>query len=441
MFFNSWEYIVFFFCLFLTVILTNSKNGLKVRNLLLLAGSYFFYAQLHYWFVLLLIYTTAVNYLCGKWIAYSQSRGETGKKAVTIAVILSLAILIVFKYAYVFDASILLPVGLSFFTFQALTYTIDIYRKKINAESSLLNVALFIAFFPTLLSGPIERARNLIPQLKQVTNIYWNNVVNGAGLFIWGLFKKVVIADRLAEYVNWAYSSPDTKTGSTLAIAAIFYSFQIYCDFSGYADMAIGSGKILGFQIMQNFKYPYFASTIKEFWRRWHISLTSWFTEYVYFSMGGNRVNQLRWILNISTVFLLSGIWHGATCGFIVWGALHAVLYLIEHFCKLKHTNLLNHLLVFVCVSLAWIFFRIENSSTAWQIITQIFSDIYSPIGLGSSSFTTLLTVVLLILFVVREYLIYKEKMPQKYAIEYILLLLGIGLLGVSSDQFVYFQF
>ncbi len=441
MFFNSFEYIAFLFVVFLFMLLTNKKKTLQIRNIGLLVASYYFYAQLNVCFIFLLIYTTLINYACGKWICRCQQNNKSAKLATTVAIVLSLAILVFFKYAYILDASILLPVGLSFFTFQALSYPIDLYRRKITEEKSILNVALYIAFFPTLLSGPIERARNLFPQLKLPTSINWVTVTEGSKLFVWGLFKKVVIADRLAEYVNWAYSSPDTKTGSTLAIAAIFYSFQIYCDFSGYADMAIGSGKILGFQIMQNFKYPYFASTIKEFWRRWHISLTSWFTEYVYFSMGGNRVNQLRWILNISTVFLLSGIWHGATCGFIVWGALHAVLYLIEHFCKLKHTNLLNHLLVFVCVSLAWIFFRIENSSTAWQIITQIFSDIYSPIGLGSSSFTTLLTVILLILFVVREYLIYKEKMPQKYAIEYILLLLGIGLLGVSSDQFVYFQF
>lgn len=441
MFFNSWEYIVFFFCLFLTVILTNSKKGLKVRNLLLLAGSYFFYAQLHYWFVLLLIYTTAVNYLCGKWIAYSQSRGETGKKAVTIAVILSLAILIVFKYAYVFDASILLPVGLSFFTFQALTYTIDIYRKKINAESSLLNVALFIAFFPTLLSGPIERARNLIPQLKQVTNIYWNNVVNGAGLFVWGLFKKVVIADRLAEYVNMAYSSPETQTGSTLALAAVFYSFQIYCDFSGYADMAVGSGRILGFNLTQNFNFPYCVNTIKEFWRRWHISLTSWFTEYVYISMGGNRVNKTRWLLNISTVFLLSGIWHGATWSFILWGLMHAVFYLLEHFAGPKRPNLLYHLLVFVLITFAWIFFRVEDSATAWYIVTKICTGLASTVNGGSSMFSTVLTALLLFCFIIREYLLYKQTLPQKYAIEYILLLIGICLFGISSEQFVYFQF
>lgn len=441
MFFNSFEYIAFLFVVFLFMLLTNKKATLQIRNLGLLIFSYYFYAQLNSYFIFLLIYTTLINYLCGKWIIYCQLKQKSAKIATTVSIVFSLVVLAFFKYAYLIDASILLPVGLSFFTFQALSYPIDLYRKKITDEKNILNVALYIAFFPTLLSGPIERARNLLPQLKNPTNINWETVMEGSKVFVWGLFKKVVIADRLAEYVNWAYSSPDSQTGSTLAIAALLYSFQIYCDFSGYADMAIGSGKILGFQIMQNFKFPYFASTIKEFWRRWHISLTSWFTEYVYFSMGGNRVNQLRWVLNISTVFLLSGIWHGATWGFIVWGVLHAILYLIEHYCPLKPIYLLNHLLVFISISIAWIFFRIENSSTAWYIITKICCNINSPIGLGSSSFTTLLTLVLLVLFIVREYLIYKEKIPQKYSIEFILLMLGIGLLGVSTDQFVYFQF
>ena len=318
MFFNSPEYVAFFAIVFVCFILTNKLKTLPLRNVLLLLASCYFYAQLHVWFVLLLLYTTTVNYICGRWIERCQSCGHGAKSAVGVAIVLSLAILIVFKYAYIYDSSILLPVGLSFFTFQALTYSIDIYRRKIVAEKNPLNVALFIAFFPTLLSGPIERARNLMPQLKQPTMINWDSITSGAGLFVWGMFKKVVIADRLADYVNIAYINPESQSGSTLALAAIFYSFQIYCDFSGYADMAIGSGKILGFKIMENFNFPYCVNTIKEFWRRWHISLTSWFTEYVYISMGGNRVSHIRWLLNISTVFLLSGIWHGATWSFII---------------------------------------------------------------------------------------------------------------------------
>lgn len=441
MFFNSFEYIVFLIVIFLFTLLTNREKTLQIRNGGLLIASYFFYAQLHVYFVSLLVYTTLVNFVCGKWIMHNRKNNKNTKIPTAVAIVLSLAILVFFKYAYLFESSIILPVGLSFFTFQALSYTIDIYRGKIEEEKNILHVALFIAFFPTLLSGPIERARNLIPQLHQPTPISWGSVLCGGRLFIWGLFKKVVIADRLAEYVDWAYSSANTQTGSTLAIAALFYSFQIYCDFSGYADMAIGSGKILGFKIMQNFKFPYFANTIKDFWRRWHISLTSWFTEYVYISMGGNRVCQARWIANIATVFLLSGIWHGAALGFIVWGALHAVLYLIEHFCKLERPYFLNQIVVFMLVCLAWIFFRIEDCSNAWHIITQICTDIISPIGLGSSAFSTLLTTGLLVFFIIREYLMYKEKLPQKYAIEYVLLILGIGLFGVSSDQFVYFQF
>lgn len=441
MLFNTFEYLFFFCVLLFFFILTNRNNTLKIRNILLLVASYYFYAQLHIWFVLLLTYTTLVNYFCGQWIVRAQSRGRTGKTAVTVSVVLSIAQLAFFKYAYVINPSILLPIGLSFFTFQALSYSIDIYRGKIKVEKNFINVALFIAFFPTLLSGPIERARNLIPQLKEKTPICWDNFTAGVGLFVWGLFKKVVIADRLAEYVNAVYLSPDSHTGSTLALAAIFYSFQIYCDFSGYADMAIGSGRIMGFKIMQNFNFPYCVNTFKEFWRRWHISLTSWFTEYVYISLGGNRVSKVRWLSNISIVFLLSGIWHGATWSFILWGAIHAVLYLGEHFAGPKKPNILYHLFVFVMITFAWIFFRIENSMEAWYIVTRICSDLISPLYWGSSMFSTLLTIFLLGIFIIREYLLYRNILPQKYVCEYILLLIAICLFGVSSDQFVYFQF
>lgn len=441
MLFNTFEYLFFFCIVFLLFVSTNNKNTLKLRNLFLLIASYYFYAQLHSWFVILLIYTTVVNYFCGSWIARDQQQGKSGKRFVTTAIVLSIAQLVFFKYAYLVNPTILLPVGLSFFTFQALSYSIDIYRKKIEPEKNVVDIALFIAFFPTLLSGPIERARNLIPQLKEKTSVSWDNFKGGAGLFIWGVFKKVVIADRLAEYVNAVYFSPESHSGSTLALAALFYSFQIYCDFSGYADMAIGSGRVMGFKIMQNFNFPYCVNTFKEFWRRWHISLTSWFTEYVYISLGGNRVSQARWILNISLVFLLSGIWHGATWSFVLWGAMHSVFYLVERFWGPKRPNILYHLLVFVMITFAWIFFRIENSVEAWHVVTRICSDIISPVYWGSSTFSTLLTMLLLGIFMLREYLMYRNILPQKSAWEYLFLLLAIGLFGVSSDQFVYFQF
>lgn len=441
MLFNSFEYIVFLIAVFILFVLTNRTVTLRLRNVILLAASWYFYSCLHWWFVLLLLYTTTVNYLCGRWIASRQSRGGTGRQGVAVSVILSLAILIVFKYAYIFDSSILLPVGLSFFTFQALTYTVDIYRKKIPVENDPVNVALFISFFPTLLSGPIERARNMLPQLRERTPVCWDNITSGAGLFIWGLFKKVVIADRLAEYVNLAYLNPEAQSGSTLALAAVFYSFQIYCDFSGYADMAVASGRILGFKIMQNFNFPYCVNTIKEFWRRWHISLTSWFTEYVYISMGGNRVAKPRWMLNIATVFLLSGIWHGASWSFVLWGALHAAYYFLEYYLGPKKPNFLYHILVFILITIAWIFFRIEDIGSAWLVVSKIFTDFISPISGGSSMFSTLLTILFLLLFLVREYLMYKNILPQKHPVEYIILILCICLLGVSSEQFVYFQF
>lgn len=441
MLFNTPEYILFFSIITTLFYIANKGQYIRVRNMLLLLGSYYFYANLQLWFVLLLLYTTVVNYSCGKWIANEQQKGKKGKIAVTTAVVLSTGILAFFKYAYLIKPSILLPVGISFFTFQALTYTIDVYRKKIEIEKSILNVALFIAFFPTLLSGPIERARNLFPQLKKTTPMNWENLIEGGQLFIWGLFKKVVIADRLAEYINIVYSNPEAHTGSTLALAAIFYSFQIYCDFSGYADMAIGSGRMLGFRLMNNFNLPYCVNSFKEFWRRWHISLTSWFTEYVYISMGGNRVNKFRWLLNISAVFLLSGIWHGATWSFILWGAIHALLYLGEYYLGPKRPNRFYHIFVFIMVTFAWIFFRMENSNVAWKIITRICTNLISPIYWGSSAFTTMLTILLLGVFVIREYMQYKNILHQKSILEYVLLIISISLFGVTSNQFVYFQF
>ena len=442
MFFNSFTYIAFLLVVLVVFIMTNNKRYVPIRNIFLLLASYYFYSQLNPLYVFLLLFTTIINFYTGHEISKAQLNGLSGKSYIIMAIIASISILVFFKYAYIVDDSVLLPVGLSFFTFQALTYSIDIYRRKISAESSFVNVALFISFFPTLLSGPIERARNLIPQLKTVTELDLATFESGIRLFIFGLFKKVVLADRLASYVNEIYYMPDSQTGSTLALAALFYSFQIYCDFSGYADMAVASGRMLGFRIMNNFNLPYCASTIKDFWRSWHISLTSWFTEYVYISLGGNRVSQLRWLFNISAVFLLSGIWHGATLSFILWGALHAVYYLIEHYWGPKRPNKLYHLLIFVLITFAWVFFRIEDSKVALQVIITICTDFFSPLSLGSSVFSLLITSVLLVLFISREVMVHKNLLNTKLSrIETVLLLLMICLFGISSSQFVYFQF
>ena len=323
--FNSFEYVIFLAAVAAAVRICDICGRLRLRNALLLAASYFFYAQFHLWFPLLLLSVSALAWSGGRLIASARAAGRSGKAELAVCTLLMLAPLLFFKYGYLLDGSILLPVGLSFFSFQALTYTIDIYRGK-TAPDDPLAVFLFVAFFPTLLSGPIERARNLLPQLGRKFDFSWEGAGEGARQFIWGLFKKAVIADRLSLFVDEVYFSPASHSGSTLAIAAVFYSFQIYADFSGWADMAIGSARILGVRLMRNFNFPYFAKTVKDFWRRWHISLTSWFTEYVYISLGGNRVGLARWVLNISTVFLLSGIWHGATLSFIVWGGTRHLL-------------------------------------------------------------------------------------------------------------------
>lgn len=441
MVFNSVEF-VFFITLvgFVFYLLNRNANTLKWRNVFLLLASWYFYGSFQWWFLLLLLYIIVVNYYGA--IIVAKKLDKPTKVPVTIVIVLSIGILGFMKYAYLWSDSIILPVGLSFFTFQALSYSLDVYRKKIPVERDFVKVALFISFLPTILSGPIERARNILPQFNKKLPINYDNTLSGIRLFTWGIFKKVVIADRLAQYVNEVYMFPDHHTGGTLTLSAIFYSVQIYCDFSGYADMAIGVGRLLGFKIMENFNFPYFSKSIKDFWRRWHISLTSWFTEYVYISLGGNRVCLARWIVNIMVVFLLSGIWHGATTAFIIWGAIHGVAYLVEKALNFKRQNILHALICFVVVTFAWVFFRVEDSSVAVNIIWTIVTDLFSPIqtSINGSTFTFCITISLLLLFAAREFIAYKKKLKTT-TFECMVLLLLVSLFGVGSSPFVYFQF
>lgn len=473
MLFNSINFVVFFFVVLLMLLAEQlTSRRVAVRNMLLLVASYVFYGWFNVGFLLILFYVTLVNHLTGRRLFKTDKHR---KRTLCIGVVLSLLPLLFYKYSafIVTNLGFLLggqihtdwflglglPIGISFFTFQALSYSIDIYRRRITEKYSLPDFMLFVAFFPTVLSGPIEKARNLIPQLRVYKPLSVNAFVEGAVTFVWGLFKKVVIAERLCVYVDWVYGSAEYQSGATLALAAVLYSIQIYCDFSGYSDMAWGVAKALGFDVTRNFRFPYFATTIKEFWRRWHISLTSWFTEYVYFSLGGNRVSlKARWVFNISMVFILSGIWHGASWNFLLWGALHAVYYLIEYACGLHRKGyetprLLKvpaNLLVFVLVTLAWIFFRIEDFATATHVVGKIVTDIASPVAVGASTFTFVCNMMLLGIFFLFDGMLYKSLLiredrfaqPTLMNIAWVVvLLLMLGLFSVSADNFVYFQF
>ncbi|MDE7396337.1 MAG: MBOAT family protein, partial [Muribaculum sp.] len=448
-------------------------RSVTVRNATLLFASYFFYGYFNVGFTFILAFVTLVNFLAGNTLI--SRRTKHPKCIVTMATVLSLLPLIFYKYALFLCKSfvallslemdfellngLLLPIGISFFTFQALSFTIDAYRGKITEKARLLDFALFVAFFPTILSGPIEKARQLLPQIKRYFFPTCEDFLQGFCIFSWGLFKKMVVADRLAYYVDWAYGSAQYSASGTLLIAAIFYSIQIYCDFSGYSDMALGVAKALGFNVTKNFRQPYFSRTFKEFWRKWHIALTSWFTEYVYFSLGGSRVkHKLRWVFNVSTIFLLSGIWHGAAWSFIIWGALHAVFYLVEHFLGLQKegvrwnifTSVISGVAVFLLVTLAWIFFRLDFESATY-VICKICSGDITQFSMGASSFKFVGTVAMLGILLIYELLVRRgilsfdvENFSDKLRwnlIALVPLFILMGMFGMTSDKFVYFQF
>jgi alginate O-acetyltransferase complex protein AlgI len=430
-------------------------------------------------YILILGFTIIIDYFAGIWL--EKTEGKKRKYFLVASLIANIGVLAVFKY-YNFlngnlsavlnsfgyqniipNLSILLPIGLSFHTFQAMSYTIEVYRGNQKAEHNFGIYSLYVMFYPQLVAGPIERPQNLIHQFYEKHYFEFTRVVEGLKLMLWGLFKKIVIADRLAIYVNAVYNNSDQHSGLTLLLATVFFAFQIYCDFSGYSDIAIGAAKIMGFKLMTNFNRPYFSRSISEFWKRWHISLSTWFRDYFYISLGGNRVSIPRWYLNLFLVFAVSGLWHGANWTFIIWGALNG-LYLVfsivsENWRKKfnqiiglnrfpKFHNILKIFITFGLACFAWIFFRADSSHIAFTIIRKIFT-MKGPIFMDSTQIIFGLAGIAFLLYVEirREYhshstLPFRTNHWFKEGFAYAILVFLILLAGVfDGGQFIYFQF
>lgn len=400
MLFNSLEFLIFFPIVFALYYLLPQKT----RWFLLLVASYIFYGSWKVEYLGLIMLSTVIDYFCGYRMSSIKEKGKR-KPFLYLSLFSNLGLLFLFKYLGFFTESInlglslagienkipviqlLLPVGISFYTFQTLSYTVDIYHGKMNAEKHFGRFALFVSFFPQLVAGPIERASHLVPQFRKSIVFNWSDFVSGCRLMLWGMFKKVVIADRLAIVVNEIYNNPGDYSGFSLVLGTAFFAFQIYCDFSGYSDIAIGAARTLGFDLMTNFRTPYFSKSVREFWQRWHISLSTWFRDYVYIPLGGNRVVKWRWYYNLFITFLISGLWHGAAWTFVIWGALHGIYLIIAIWNPIKKgfrkafalekvslwQKFYDVSVVYVLVCFAWIFFRANSLEDAFTIIQGIF--------------------------------------------------------------------
>jgi alginate O-acetyltransferase complex protein AlgI len=401
MLFNSLEFAIFFPVVSVLFFLLPHR----FRWFLLLAASCFFYMFFKPVYILILVFTIVIDYFAGIWIARQQDKRKR-KLLLTLSILANVGVLAIFKY-YNFIAenvnivlnaiqshdripflSILLPIGLSFHTFQAMSYTIEVYRGHQQPEKHFGMYALYVMFYPQLVAGPIERPQNIIHQLHEEKQFNYENARAGLVLMAWGLFKKVVIADRLALFVNQVYGNLGDYTGIPLILATIAFAFQIYCDFSGYSDIALGSARFMGYNLMTNFDKPYGATRISDFWRRWHISLSSWFRDYVYIPLGGNRGTALRTNLNLFIVFLLSGIWHGANWTFVAWGALHGLYLIVEN--NTRRWRMVTELVpvvfrrafIFSLVCFAWIFFRAPTISDAFYVIRNASKNIGTQLAL-----------------------------------------------------------
>lgn len=457
----------------------------KARAVFLVAASCLFYAAFYPPYLLILLFTIAVDYLAGIWI--EKSAGKTRKTYLLLSLAANLGCLAFFKYYHFLNEnisgfmrllggrydppllSILLPIGLSFHTFQAMSYTIEVYRENQKAEKNFLLYALYVLFFPQLVAGPIERPQNLLPQFREKHYFEYERVTSGLKRMLWGFFKKIVIADRLAIVVNTVYASPASHDGPALILATVFFSFQIYCDFSGYSDIAIGAARVLGFRLMENFKTPYFATSVSDFWSRWHISLCSWLRDYVYIPLGGNRAGPGRRYFNLMLTFLLSGLWHGAKWTFVLWGGLNG-LYLIcavwlrpirQKWAAGRMPDFMKASAVFALISFSWIFFRADSISDAFMIVGRLgvnlaraldltyLSSAFAPGRIGMPGFQLLISLGLIGFLIAAEQLLENgsaEAFLRRSAClrwsAYYALLLGIAFLGVyEHSRFIYFQF
>ena len=478
MLFNSIEFAVFLPVVFLLYWFVFNRR-LKLQNLFIVVVSYIFYGWWDWRFLFLIAFTSFCSWGSGLLI---EKYRETPKKAKTINVlniVINLLILGVFKYYDFFVTSfanvfldgntdglllkIILLVGISFYTFQALSYSIDVYRGKLKATRDIVQFFAFVSFFPQLVAGPIERATNLLPQFERQRKFDYDEAFAGIRQIIWGLFKKIVVADNCAVYVDQVFSSYSSQSGSTLLLAAILFTFQIYGDFSGYSDIAIGTAKLFGIRLMRNFNVPYFSRDIAEFWRRWHISLTTWFRDYVYIPLGGSRCSKAKVIRNTLVIFLLSGFWHGANWTFIAWGAYHAFLFLplILLGKNRKHTDIVaagrvlpnvketgQMLLTFFLAVIGWIIFRAESIGQAWEYVCSIlcqsvFSLPMKAVGLKKTLFFVAVTLIAEWFSRGKDFALQFGKQTPAWlrvALSYIVVVVMLEF-AANSQSFIYFQF
>ena len=469
MLFNSLEYLIFLPVVFIIYWLL--KNSYKKQNILLLISSYIFYGWWDYRFLSLIIFSSFLDYFVGQKI--EDAIGDKNKKHwLLVSLFSNLGLLGVFKYYNFFADSfastmsnigwevndltlnIILPVGISFYTFQTLSYSIDIYRNQIKASRDIVGFFTFVSLFPQLVAGPIERASNLIPQIERKRNLNITLIKTGIFQIFIGLFRKVAIADNLGIYVDSVYSNYEIHNSSTLLVATIFYAFQIYFDFSGYSDIAIGSAKLFGFKFNRNFNFPYFSRTLTEFWRRWHMSLSFWLRDYLYISLGGNRKGIIITYRNLLLTMLIGGLWHGSSWNFVIWGGIHGLFLSLEKYTfsalNIKTFNAFGYIYTFVVVLVAWIFFRAPDFHSASTIITEIFSFDYGPLFIGNINAFVNAVLLLLIGFLIDLKIFRSDVSLEEYGTRFSsvklsvivsIIILMLCLFYSTAENFIYFQF
>lgn len=481
MLFNSIDFAVFLPVVFIIYWFIFAKK-LKLQNFFIVLSSYLFYGWWDWRFLSLIFFSTCVDFYIGKRLL-TEEKIKSRKVLLWTSIFVNLSFLGFFKYYNFFidnfnsaftifgsdisisSLTIVLPVGISFYTFQTLSYTIDVYNRKLEPTRDFVAFSAFVSFFPQLVAGPIERATNLLPQFYRTRRFDYHQAVDGLRQVLWGFFKKIVIADNCAEYANLIFNNSENYGGSTLLLGALFFTFQIYGDFSGYSDIAIGVSKLFGFNLMQNFAFPYFSRDMAEFWRRWHISLSTWFRDYLYFPLGGSRGSKIMQVRNTFIIFLVSGFWHGANWTFLFWGLLNAIYFLPLLLFNLNRSNLeivasnklfpsfkelLQIFATFMLAMIAWIFFRSESLTHAFTILSQIFSP--SLFTLPEISNSYIIVILLIFIFVTIEWVgregRYGIQFIESFSIRiyrwamYSLILFGIGMyMQTEETAFIYFQF